>query len=353
MGDVYLALDLKFGFEKYMVRKKTKCVALFSGGLDSSLAVLLMLKQEIEVTALMFGHDFCAQHPGRPSSLKEPSQIAEKFGFKLEIMHLGNEFIELVQRPKYGYGKNMNPCIDCKILMLKKAKEFMMKIGADFLVTGEVVGQRPKSQFRTTLYMIAKQADVEGIVLRPLSAGLLKPTVPEEKGLVDRDKLLDINGRSRKVQMKLAEEYGLEYYPTPASGCLLTDPRFAKRLKDMVSHREKIDLNDIRLLKVGRHFRFDRDALIVVGRNEEENRRIEKLYRDDDILFEALGTGSPIVLLRGKASDDAVDFAARLTARYCDRKYEDEVEITLTSKAGQARMTVEPFDHEDVKRYQV
>jgi tRNA-specific 2-thiouridylase len=275
------------------------------------------------------------------------------YGFKAEILHLGREFIEIVKKPKFGYGKNMNPCIDCKILMLKRAKEYMLKIGADFLVTGEVVGQRPKSQFRDTLYLIEKQAEVEGILLRPLTAKLLKPTIAEEKELVDREKLLNINGRSRKAQMELAEKYGLEDYPTPASGCLLTDPRFAQRLKDLLDHQEDIDFNDINLLRVGRHFRFDDDTRMVVGRNEGENDKIEKYYREGDMLFEALDTGSPIVILRGKASDEAIEFAARLTARYCDQKYETEVEVTRTSKDGQTKMTVEPFVHADAAGYQV
>jgi len=336
-----------------MSGKKVKCVALFSGGLDSSLAVLLMLKQNIEVTALMFLTHFGCDISDKSSCSHDPEPISRKFGFKVKLMHLGENFLEIVKNPKYGHGKNMNPCVDCRILMLREAKQFMDMTGADFIITGEVIGQRPKSQLRNSMRSVERDGGVEGILLRPLSAKLFEPTIPEKEGLVDREQLMDFNGRTRKPQMALAKELGLDDYPSPVSGCLLTDPRYSDRLRDLLKYKNDVTFNDLNLLKVGRHFRFNAKSQIIVGRNEEENNKIEGYYQPDDIILEAMQTGSPVVLLRGDDSEETIEFAARLTARYCDQKTEPEVEITITSDDEEKKMTVIPFIESESSPYRL
>ena len=213
-----------------------EAIALLSGGLDSTLAVLVMLRQGINVTAVSYLTHFGCDISDKSSCSSDASSIAEQFGFTVKLCHLADKFIDIVKKPKYGHGKNMNPCIDCRILMLKEAKKFMELKGADFLVTGEVLGQRPMSQRRETFPLIDREADVKGLVLRPLSAKLLKPTIPEINGLVDRERLYGFSGRGRKPQMALAQELGLTQYPTPAGGCLLTDPQYAMKLRDLILH---------------------------------------------------------------------------------------------------------------------
>lgn len=336
-----------------MTDKKAKCVALFSGGLDSSLAVLSMLEQDIEVTALMFLTHFGCDIVDKSSCSQNPEPMAEKFGFKVKLMHLGQKFIDIVKNPKHGYGKNMNPCVDCRILMLTEAKEFMRMSGADFLVTGEVLGQRPKSQMRNSLNLVVKEAGVEGILLRPLSAQLLEPTIPEQQGLVNREKLFGFNGRSRKPQMELAKKYGLEDYPTPAAGCLLTDPGYSKKLKDLLTYKQDVTFDDLNLLRVGRHFRINPAVKMVAGRNSEENDKIEACAGNKDIMLEAKDTGSPIVLLRGTPGPEEIEIAARTTARYCDDKRQSQVEITVTVPDGEYRLRVAPFELKDIDRFRL
>jgi len=334
-----------------MTNKKASCVALFSGGLDSALAILLMLRQNIDVTALMFLTHFGCDISDKSSCSQDPEPIANQFGFKVKMMHLGEKFLEIVKNPKYGHGKNMNPCVDCRILMLREAKQFMEMSGADFLITGEVLGQRPKSQFKHSMNAVVNDAEVEGILLRPLCAKLLEPTKPELEGLVDREQLLDIQGRSRKRQIELARQFGLEEYPTPAAGCLLTDKRYSDRLRDLIGHKENITFDDLNLLRVGRHFRLDDNNKVIVGRDEEENDKIEAYKSDHDILLEARDTGSPIVLLTGEHSQQAIEFASRLTARYCDLKNEPEVEITVTNSSGEYKLNIAPFSPEESEKY--
>src|SRR6266498_5555079 len=247
-----------------------KAIALLSGGLDSTLAVLAVLNQGIDITAVTFLTHFGCDISDSSSCSKNPFPAAEKFGFKVKLSHLGDKFIELVKNPKHGYGRNMNPCIDCRILMLSEAKELMEITGADFVITGEVLGQRPMSQQRNTLAMIDKEAGVKGYVLRPLSAKLMDVTIPEKEGLVDREKLYAFNGRSRKPQIALAEEFGLTDYPAPAGGCLLTEPNYSHRLRELLRHNPDPSLSELHLLRVGRHFRLSPACKAIVGRDEKE-----------------------------------------------------------------------------------
>ncbi len=320
--------------------KKGHGIALFSGGLDSALAVLLVRKQGIEVTALSFMNHFGCDMDDRSSCGSDPFPVAEQFNFTVKLMHLGHKFVDIVRNPKYGHGKNMNPCIDCRILMLREAKEFMNAVGADFIFTGEVVGQRPMSQHRQQMELVMKDSGLEGKLVRPLSAKLLAETEAEKLGILDREQLEDINGRSRKRQMAMAKEFGLEDYPTPAAGCLLTDRGYSSRLRDYFSHTELVDFTELNLLKIGRHFRISPCTKIIVGRIEPENVKIEKYKKDGEWLFEARGVGSPISIIKGKIDDEAIKIAASLTARYCKLRDEKEIEITYWQDEDDLKTTL-------------
>lgn len=323
------AFNHKFYNLEYNMTKKGHGIALFSGGLDSALAVLLVRKQGIEVTALSFMNHFGCDMDDRSSCGSNPFPVAEQFGFTVKLMHLGQKFVNIVRNPKYGHGKNMNPCIDCRILMLREAKEFMNIVGADFVFTGEVIGQRPMSQHRTQMDLVQRDAGLEGRLVRPLCAKLLPETEPEKLGILDREKLEAINGRSRKRQMELADQFGLEDYPNPAAGCLLTDRGYSARLRDYFSHTELVDFTELNLLKIGRHFRVNERLKVIVGRNETENDKIAKYRKNGEWLFEARDIGSPITMLKGELDDDAIQAAASITARYCADREKDTVEITF------------------------
>jgi tRNA U34 2-thiouridine synthase MnmA/TrmU len=297
-----------------------KAVALFSGGLDSALAILTILKQGIDVKALSFLTPFNTSISGKSLHVSNGGSFSNKFGFDVQIRHLEETFIDMVKNPKFGYGKNMNPCIDCRILMLKEAKLLMDETGADFIITGEVLGQRPMSQRRDTLNRVDREAGVKGYVLRPLSAKLLDVTIPEAGGIVSRDVLHDFSGRSRKPQIDLAREFRLMHYPAPAGGCLLTEPIFSHKLKDLLAHNQKPIVRDITLLKVGRHFRFSPECKIIVGRDKKENEILESLAGNSDCLITIEGYGSPTTLVSGAMNEEALRVAASLCARYSDAK---------------------------------
>lgn len=284
-----------------------KAIALISGGLDSALAAKLTKEQGIEVIGLRFKIPFC------PPRNKDFSDI----GIDIREANISDGFLEMMRNPRYGYGSQMNPCIDCKILMLCKAKEFMEQYGAKFIITGEVLGQRPMSQHKQALLNIAKRAGLEGLVLRPLSARLLPQTIPEKEGWVKRDKLLSFSGRGRKQQIELARIFGIKEYAQPAGGCLLTDPEFSKRFKDLVSH-EGLNQNNVELLKLGRHFRFSERTKLIVGRNEKENARLADLAGENDYLFMPYEIAGPTALGRGEFSGELVKLSCSITCRYCD-----------------------------------
>ena len=303
-----------------------KALALLSGGLDSTLAIRVVLDQGIEVEAVNCFTPFCLCSR-KGSCGREAKRAVDRFGIKLRIFNISTEYIEVIKSPRYGYGKNLNPCIDCRIMMHRKARELMEKIGASFIITGEVLGQRPMSQHRTALKIIERESGLEGLVLRPLSAKLLSPSIPEKEGWIDRERLLGISGRSRKPQMASAAKYGIVDYPCPAGGCLLTDSGFAGRMKDLMTHSE-ITLNDIELLKLGRHFRLMPQAKLVVGRNKEENERLLKLANRDDICFGPVDVKGPIGIGRGDFSQEDIQKCVSIIARYCDGENGDSVRIS-------------------------
>jgi len=323
--------------------KKVKALALLSGGLDSVLAVKLMLEQGIDVEAVSFETPFYTVY--------NAYRVAERFGIRLKVFKLGLDYLRVVRRPKYGYGKGMNPCIDCRIFMLKKAKEYAEEIGASFIFTGEVLDERPMSQRRRMLEIIEEETGLKGKVLRPLSAKLLPETEAEMKGWVDRSKLLDIRGRSRKRQIELAKKFGIDDYPSPAGGCLLTYKEYANKLRDLFNHKKRVSLRDIQLLRVGRHFRFGENK-IIVGRSEQENKALLALKAKGDYYFEAQGCGSPITLLQGPKTEEAIVKAAQLTAYYSDQKV-GKVQVKFGRVKLEKQIAVDIPSKEEVEKLRI
>lgn len=297
------------------MKEKIKALLLFSGGLDSLLAAKLLQEQNIEVYGLTIYIPYF--------NVEKVESVARQIELPVKIVDISQEHLEVLKNPEYGYGKNMNPCIDCHILMLKKAKEIMEKEDFDFVATGEVLDERPMSQNKQALELIKRESGLNGYLLRPLSAQLLEPTVPEEKGWVNREELLDIAGRTRKKQMELAEKFGLEEYPTPSGGCLLTDQNFSERLKELLDRKPDASVNDVKLLKHGRLF-WEYDNLIVVGRNEQDNENILNLAQKDDILLELENYPGPTVLIRGTNPEKSIKKAAELAKYYSTKTRELE-----------------------------
>ena len=290
-----------------------KALVLLSIGLDSTLAVKLILDQGIDVLGINFNSPF---HISRKNEAKK---VAKKLKIPLKTMNLGKYYLRVIRNPKHGYGKHMNPCIDCRIFMLKKAKKYAKEIGASFIFTGEVLGERPMTQTRENLDLIEKESGLKRKLLRPLSAKLLPETEAEKKGWVDREKLFDIRGRSRKRQIALAKKFKIKEYSAPAGGCLLTYKEFADKVRDLFKHKKRVSIKDIKLLKIGRHFRFKKNK-IIVGRDEEENKKLLNMKEKNDFYFEVPGLGSPITILQGPKTKEAIEKAAKLTDHYSDAK---------------------------------
>jgi len=337
----------KFVYADYFVtvlaetKEKKKIVALLSGGLDSTLAIKTMQKQGFEVSAVAIKTPFCDFDCGRGCGF-EIREKADNLGVNLKTVYLGDEYIEMLKHPKHGFGSGMNPCIDCRAMMFEAGKKHMEEIGAEYIISGEVLGQRPMSQFAPALKKIEKLSNLEGKIVRPLSAALLPATDPEKNGLIKRKDLGMIRGRSRKEQLKMAKEFGIEDPPNAGGGCLLTDPAFSLRAIDLFKHIETPTTNDIDLLKIGRHFRLDKNAKLVVGRNKDENEMIKALALQNDILLEAKEHVGPTTLLRGNNIDNHVELSASVTLRYSDapknktgvvlvHKNEDATEISVKS----------------------
>lgn len=324
-----------------------RAIALLSGGLDSTLSVIIMRRQGIEVTGVTFLTHFGCNISDSSSCSTDSSHNARKFGFGVKLCHLSERFIEIVKNPRYGHGRNMNPCIDCRVLMLREAKELMRLTGADFIITGEVLGQRPMSQRKETFPLIDRESELEGYVLRPLSGRLLKPTIAEINGLVKRDGLYAMSGRSRKPQIALAKEFGLTDYPAPAGGCLLTEPNYSYRLRELLKNTPSPSLNDLNLLRLGRHFRLHSGLKAIVGRDEHENERLEGLSGKTDCLMKVESFGSPLCLLKGtgaETTEDDILISASICARYSDAKHLKEVEVKVIKQGSAFYLKVKPAE---------
>jgi tRNA-specific 2-thiouridylase len=327
-----------------------KAITLLSGGLDSTLAAKILLEQGIELEAFNFLTVFCTC-TNRGETCLASQKAVDALGIPLKVFNVSEEYLEVVKHPKHGYGSNMNPCIDCRIFMLKKAKAYMEGSGAYFIVTGEVLGERPMSQRRDSLRLIEKEAGLEGFILRPLSAKLLPASIPEREGWVDREKLLRIQGRSRKPQIELAEHFGIYDYPCPAGGCLLTDPGFSRRMKDLILHDPDFSLNDVHLLKMGRHFRLSSKIKLVVGRNKEENQKIQTFAREEDILLKLSDFPGPLSLLRGEPNGWEIEKAASITVRYSKAKDSERVEV-IYKRVGEGQgysLFISPISDIEIK----
>ncbi len=298
------------------VMTKVKAISLLSGGLDSILATELVRRQGIEVVCFNVKTPFGIP---KKDGTSEAQQAAEQLKVPLKVQSVDKEYIKMLRSPKHGYGKNINPCVDCKIFILKQAKKYAKEIGAGFLFTGEVLGERPMSQHGPALKTIAKEAGLEGKLLRPLSAKLMAETEAEKKGLIDRNQLLSIQGRGRKPQFALAKQFGITVYPSPAGGCLLTCEEYAKKLRDLFEHKKHVSTADVALLRVGRHFRVGKNK-IVVGRNQAENSFLIANRAKNDYCFELPDVVGPVTLLQGEKTRGAIETAAKLTAFYSDAK---------------------------------
>jgi tRNA U34 2-thiouridine synthase MnmA/TrmU len=331
-----------------------KAIALLSGGLDSTLAAKIVLDLGIELEALNFLTVFCTCTTRGETCLASQKAVSA-LGIPLKVLNVSEEYLYVVKNPKHGYGSNMNPCIDCRIFMMKKAKAYMEEIGASFIITGEVLGERPMSQRRDSMRLIEKEAGLDGLIVRPLSAKLLPASIPEREGWVDREKLLKIQGRSRKPQIQLADHYGIRDYPCPAGGCLLTDPGFAKRMKDLLLYFPDFSLNDVHLLKVGRHFRLSPKLKLVVGRKEEENQKIQTFSEEGDILLRLFRFPGPLSLLRGEGGEQEIEKAAAITARYSKAKAMKKVEVVCkkAKEDGDRSLSASPLSEKEIEELMI
>lgn len=337
------------------MEKKIKAIGLLSGGLDSTVATKLILEQGIEVEAVNFVTVFCTC-TSKGSTCLASQKAAEQLNVPLKVIDISEEYLEVIKKPKYGYGSGINPCLDCRIFSLKKAKQYMEETGASFVFTGEVLGQRPMSQRREAMNIIERDSGLKGYLVRPLSAKFFPPTIPEEKGILDRNKLLAISGRSRKPQISLAEKFSIKDYPCSGGGCLLTVKDFAKRMEDLMEHKPDFDLGDVNLLKYGRHFRVSPRIKLVVGRNESENHKIVALKKEDDIIFHAQEPLGPVSLLRGASGGEFINEAAAITARYALGKGNDgQVKIRYfgDSGGGDKYLNAKPFDDAKLNQWMV
>ena len=321
---------------------KIRAITLFSGGLDSILAVKLIGEQGIDIEGITFETPFFNASRARIS--------ANKIGLPLEIVDITRPHLAILKAPRYGYGKNMNPCIDCHTLMLNLAGKRMEERGADLIVTGEVLGQRPMSQTRQSLHVVAKNSGYADFILRPLSALLLPETRPEQEKKVDRSKLLSIQGRGRKTQFQLARHYGVEEYPPPAGGCLLTDPNFSRRLRDLFDHCPDPGLRDIELLKFGRHFRIHADVKLIVGRNQADNAAIQDLIREGDAVLHMADSRGPTVLVPPGWDETTLSEAAGFCCLYANRPDDRPCKVVCRTGGTARTFSVPAARREDAER---
>jgi tRNA-uridine 2-sulfurtransferase len=329
------------------MKQQRKAIALISGGLDSMLAAKSVMEQGVHVEGINFFTGFCVEghtHAIREKDKAKPKRnnslwVAEHLGIKLHIIDVIEEYKNVLINPKHGYGANMNPCLDCKIFMVNKAKQWLVENSFDFIITGEVIGQRPMSQRKWTMPIISEQSGADDLLLRPLCAKNLPATLPEREGWIDREKLHSITGRSRKPQIAMAKQFGFDEYSQPAGGCcFLTDKYYSAKLVDLWKARDSRDyeLDDVMLLKVGRHIRPKPHFKMIVAREEGEGRFMEGYKRDYMSMFCTSHTG-PLVLLDGTPSAEDLYLAASITARYGQGRDAEQVDMLIKDKDGSER----------------
>ncbi|MEA3545089.1 MAG: thiamine biosynthesis protein [Thermodesulfobacteriota bacterium] len=315
-----------------------RALGLISGGLDSSLAAMTLMRQGIEVTGIAFVTPFFHAEKAKAA--------AKGIGHRLIIENMSDVHLQIVKTPKYGYGRNMNPCIDCHALMFQLAGERMVKDSFDFLFSGEVLGQRPMSQNANALKSVANLSGFADRVLRPLSAKLLPTTAMEEAGRVDREQLHGFQGRSRKPQQALAKEWGLHDYPASGGGCLLTEEGFSNQLRDLFDHNSEATVADIELLKVGRQFRLSATAKLILGRHRSDNEAMQQQIKPEQIKLRSQNFSGPLGLFCGDSEQQELDIAAAIVASYGKGKDETEVEVLCITGEHEFVRRVKPMPRE-------
>jgi tRNA-uridine 2-sulfurtransferase len=326
-----------------MIEKKYKCFALFSGGLDSMLAVLHMHKLGYEVIPIFFETPFF--------TAKNAVKAAESIGFELMVHDLTELHLEMLKNPRYGFGKNMNPCIDCHGLMFREAGRLMKEHNVDFMISGEVMGQRPMSQRKDAMNAVGKLSEVKDLLVRPLSQKLLADTLPIREGWVKKEEMLDIQGRGRHRQMALAKEFGVDEYQTPGGGCLLTDIGYSRKLKDLMQH-EMMDVKSLNFLKIGRHFRLNDEVKMIVGRNNDDNEALGKIATDE-IVFQTADFPGPLGVIQSnrELSEEEIEFAASLILRYNSKiKESGEVNYGMNFKLD-SLIETQKMEPEEAEKY--
>ncbi len=326
--------------------KPVRALGLCSGGLDSMMSALVLRKQGIEVEWVTFETPFFTADKARKAS--------EVTGVPLTVQNITAEYLEMLKDPPAGYGKYMNPCMDCHTMMFRLAGRLMKEKGFNFLFSGEVLGQRPMSQTRPSLRYVEKHAGLIGYILRPLSAKKLPETIPEKNGLVDREQLLDFSGRSRKPQIALAKQFGISEYPAPAGGCLLTDKGFSRRLADLFEHRPDATENEYHLLRYGRHFRIKPHSKLIVGRTDQDNRKIlQHRDRRKDTVLKVKQYPGPIAVLTGGGGENVITLAASICAGYSRAPNLSPVEVDVQTPDSRQSVKVLSLPPTDVKKFLV
>lgn len=313
----------------------SKAIGLLSGGLDSSLAALCLKRQGVEVTCVSFVTPFFGS--------RKAEKMAQQLEIPLIVKNISDIHLDMVKAPQYGYGKNMNPCIDCHAMMFRLAGEIMVEQGFDFLFSGEVLGQRPMSQNANALRSVANFSGHPDRILRPMSAKVMPITPMEEQGLVDREQLLDIQGRSRRRQEALAKEWGLIDYPSSGGGCLLTEIHFSDRLRDLFQHQPDCTIPDVELLKVGRQFRLSERAKLTLGRHQNDNEAIRATVVAGHILLRTPGIAGPLGVVSGHPDAEDIHTAGRIVASYSKGKDQPSVDILAETSSGEQHDSVVPM----------
>ncbi len=330
--------------------KTVKAVGLISGGLDSILAAKIVQELGVKVQGVYFAM------PWGCCDKTKALQASAQLGIDCIVLQLDERYLEIVKKPKHGYGSALNPCVDCRIHMFARAGQYMRSIGADFVFTGEILGQRPMSQMRHSLRMIERESQLEGCLLRPLCAQLLEPTIPEQEGLIDRQRLLNISGRTRKPQLELARRYQIKDFLPPAGGCLLTDKNFARRMKDTLDHGYRTFRETISL-KWGRHFRYSKDFKLVLGRDEPENESLRSFAHSDDLIFEVENKKGPTLVLKGyDPGPEVLTIAAGLVQRFSSFKDSPEIEVEywlVKDRTNIRKVRAKKLSDEEIERMKV